>query len=126
MIQVDDDVQNVANDLRDIDPHLRLRYSEAGEYWVVYWCPDGGEDGDGYLVTTAQELDQRVVTQVRKIHHGVLNDTYKLSEEIERLDAVAKAEEEHAFTERMGDTYERLAHALREGTGRGKRRIYVP
>ena len=126
MIEIESDVNNVAADLAALDHHFRVRWSEAGEYFVVYWRPDGSDLGDGYLVTTAQELDQRVVKLVSEIHYKVRNDVnYSLSEEIEANHDKADAERDRLFTERAGEHYERLAHALRKDRG-VQNRIYVP
>ena len=118
MVEIESDVNNVAADLSDLDHHFRVRWSDGGEYFVVYWRPDGADLGDGYLVTTAQELDQRVVKLVSEIHYKVRNDVrYSLSAEIEANHDKADKERDHQFTERAGEMYEKLAHALRKDLG---------
>ena len=126
MVEVEDDVQNVVNDLARINHHFRVRWSEAGQYFVVYWKPDHEEEGSGYLVTTAQELDGRLVRLVEQIHYRVINDPdYDLGAEIEANHDAADAERDRQFTEQAGEMYERLAHALRQDLG-VKNQIVVP
>ena len=127
LIPVDDDVQNVANGLRDIDSHFRLRFSERGQYFVVYWQPDGAGPGDGYLVTTAKELDQRIVKRVEQIHYRVLNDpTYNVAAEADRLEAEAKEHAEYERQQEMAEKHEKLHHAMRKDLGYDKGRIWIP
>lgn len=117
LVAIDDDVQNVANGLHEIDPHLRLRYSERGGYFVVYWKPEDWEEGDGYLVFTAQDLDQRIVQHMRELHHRCKQPGYSFADELDAQEAKHKREGEHAFAERMGEVGERLAHAMRDDLG---------
>jgi hypothetical protein len=128
MVSIEDDVQNVANDLAEIDPHFRLRYSETGKYFVVYWKHDEAvEDGDGYLVTTAQDLDQRIVQTVKRIHHQVLNDPrYSFADEVERVEEANRRIAEHNRAEEMGPKHEKLAHALKKDLHLDQERIFVP
>lgn len=121
MVQIDDDVANVARDLREIDPHLRLRYSEAGEAFIVYFKRDQDEEGDGYLVLSATECDQRIVKRVREI----ASEGYDYAAELDRIDREAKRKQEHAFEEKIGEQGERLAHAVGKDLGH-KPKIYVP
>lgn len=126
MVQIDDDVQGVANALAEIDHRLRLRFSEAGEYYVVYYKPDECEEGDGYLIFTAQELDHRVVKHMEQVHHRCTQPGYSFGEELEKAEADAKAQADHEWSEKHGEMHERLAHALREDAGYNHRRIFVP
>lgn len=120
-VEIDDDVQGIANLLHEIDPHLRLRYSEAGQYYVVYWLYDGGEEGDGYLVLTAQELDHRIVKRIQQIASA----DYDYSFELERLDAEEKKRRREAINEKLGETAERAYFELRKIHGRLTDRAYV-
>lgn len=122
MIEIGDDVGNVAKSLQQIDPGLRLRYSEAGEYFVVYWRPDEWDEGDGQLVLTAQECDQRIVKRVQEI----AQPGYDFAAELERLDEQTRTEKEHEWSERVGETGERLAHALRKDRGYDQSRVFIP
>ncbi len=117
LVEVDDDVQSIARGLRDIDSHFCLRYSEAGEYFVVYYRPEGEPEGNGYVVTTAQELDGRLVDRVREVYHRTVNGSYSYAAELEKADERAEAERQYAFEQKVGDAGERLAHALRKDLG---------
>lgn len=125
LVTIENDVQNVANSLHEIDPHLRLRHSEAGGYFVVYWLPDGEEEGNGDLITTAQELDQRIVHEVREIYHRCSQPGYSFADELEKRDVDAKKAQDAEWLERHGETYQRLAHAIRKDLGI-KKRVFVP
>jgi len=132
MDPISDDVQGVANALHAIDPHIRLRFSEAGNYFVVYGISDPNladeDDGDceTWLITTAQELDHRIVKRVEKVYHDALKQGFSLAKQLDDIDAKAERENEHAWTERNGEMYERMAHALRKDLGYDQGRIYVP
>lgn len=126
LIEIDDDVQGVANALHEIDSHIRLRFSEQGGYFVVYWKPDEGEEGDGYLIFTAQELDHRIVQHMQEVHHRCLQPGYCFADELDKADAEAKAKREYAQDEQFGEVAERLAHAMRSDLGYDQSRIFVP
>ncbi len=126
LIEIDDDVQGVANALHEIDPHIRLRFSERGGYFVVYWKPDAVEEGDGYLIFTAQDLDHRIVQQMREHYHRCLQPGYSLADELDKAEAQAKAELDYERDEEYGEVAERLAHAMRSDLGHDQSRIYVP
>lgn len=126
MIAIENDVQGVANGLAEIDPRLRLRFSEAGGYFVVYYKPDGAEEGDGDLITTAQELDWRIVSLVRELYWKAQQPGYSFAAELDKADAEEQRRKDHEFTERHGEMYERLAHAFRKDRGFDKLRAYVP
>lgn len=106
-VTIVDDVGGVAADLQRIDPSLRLRWNELGEYFVVYQVMD---NGDEKLVLTALELDPRIVERVEQI----ASPLYDYGAEVERLDAQAERDSEHRFHERVGPLGEIAAHALRK------------
>jgi hypothetical protein len=113
-ILIEADVCNVAADLKRIDPYLRVRWSELGEYFVVYReveKSDGSVDQD--LVLTSYELDQRVVKRVEKISHS----SYNYGKELEKAEDQAKRDQEHIFDEQVGDIGQKLAHAIRKDLG---------
>ena len=124
-VQITDDVQNVANDLAEIDHHIRLRYSDTGDYFVVYWLPDGEEEGNGDLITTAQELDQRIVTRVRELYAKTLEPGYSFADELEAEQRRKEAAQDAAFTEAHGEMYERLMHAMKKDKGI-KDKVLIP
>jgi len=119
LVAIDNDVCGIASDLKQIDPNLKLRYSEAGEYFVVYHVNPFTERED--LVTTAQVLDKRLVNKVRYL----ASDGYDFAKEIEKADAKADADQEHKRKEQTGEIAERLHHAVRKDLGI-KTRISIP
>lgn len=125
MICIENDVQGIANALNEIDPHLRLRFSEAGGYFVVYWKPDHEAEGFGELVTTATELDFRLVEHVRKLNWKSRQPGYSLADELEAAERERARAADHEFTERHGELYENLAFALRKDKG-VENRAFVP
>lgn len=134
MVPIDDDVQGVANALNDIDPHLKLRYSEAGQYFVVYWSADPtqtDEDieredkGETYVITTAQDLDHRLVHKVGEIYKRCQEPGYSLGAELDRIDAADKKAKDAAFTEEHGEMYEQMAYAMRKDLGYNQGRVFL-
>lgn len=122
MVEVSDDVANVAQDLRALNPAFRLRYSEAGQHFVVYQVvhlPNGSTDE--HLVTTAQECDPRLVRRVEEI----MAPGYDLAVELDKADREAERRHEHEQAEALGPAAERMAHAMRRDLGVQKR-IFVP
>ena len=132
MVTIADDVQGVVNALSQLDPHLRVRYSEAGGYFVVYWTADPSkaeeEDHEGnttYLVTTAQDLDHRLVQRVEEVYWKHRQPGYSVAKEQDEIDRKAERDNEHAFTEQRGEMYERLAYAMRRDLGYDKGRVFI-
>jgi hypothetical protein len=126
MIEIDDDVQGVANALNAIDSHICLRFSEAGGYFVAYWKPDGWGNGDGYVITTANELDHRLIKKVERIYHECSQPGYSYAAALEKAEGEAKAEHDHEQQEKLGPMLEQLAHAMRKDLGYDKAKIVVP
>lgn len=128
MIEIPDDVGGVAAGLRRIDHHLRLRFSEKGGYFVVYWKPDASEPGDGYLVFTAQELDARIVKRMEEVHHRCTTGNYSFIGELEAREKEAANQADHEWTEAHGEMFEKLAFAMRKDLGYDQSSIstYVP
>jgi hypothetical protein len=126
LVEIDDDVVGVARQLRDIDRSLRLRYCELpdghDDYWLVYRLvehPDGSAEEQ--MVTTAMELDARIVKRVQKI----AAEDYDLVAELDRLDRESERARDHELHERNGPVAERLWHALRKDLA-VQDRIFVP
>jgi hypothetical protein len=121
-VEITDDVQGVANALHELDPDLRLRWSEAGGYFVVYQItekPGGGTRKN--VVLTAQELDHRIVKRVEL----VISDDYNYADELDKLDAENDRQHRHRQYEQCGDVGERLAHAIKKDL-QAQTRIFVP
>jgi hypothetical protein len=121
-IVVDDDVQNVARDLRAIRGTLVLEFDPVEEIWIVYdrqTLEDGSEQED--LVTTSLTCDQRLVQRVRE----VASPGYDLVAELDKVEARADRAQDEAFREQVGDAGEKLAWALRKDLG-VQNRVAVP
>lgn len=121
-VEIEDDVQNIANTLYEIDPHLRLRFSVAGGYYVVYWKPTDADEGDGYLVTTAQELDHRIVHRIA----AIASKDYDFTTEIEKVEAANRKAEMERRHELLGETHERAYFELRKIMGALNSRAFIP
>jgi hypothetical protein len=123
LVEIDPGLQDIANDLARIDPNLRLRYSEAGEYFCVFYEP---EHGDGYLIFTAQELDQRIVKRMEEVYFRCNQPGYSFADDLEQAEAKNDREADHAWREKNGELMEKLAWALRHDSNRSQHRIFVP
>ena len=121
MVVVDDDVLGVARQLREIDTSLRLRYSEAGNYWVVYQEIEENGAKRMHLVLTSRELTPAIVKRVQQIAHP----SYNAADEADRLDREARKERERKLSEALGDAGERLHHAFGKMYG-FKHRAFIP
>lgn len=110
-VTIDADVGEVVQQIKQINPDLHVRHSEAGNYFVVYYRNPITKYER--MVTTAQELDKRLVNRMKKLNDG----DYDYLAELARLDAQADTAKEAAEKERIGEMAERLAHALRQDLG---------
>jgi hypothetical protein len=110
-VLIEEDVFDVARQLKAIDHSLRLRWSESGEHFVVYQLLES-EDVEK-LVLTAKELSPGIVERVRQITHP----SYDYVGEIDRMDKQAEKDKDDRFKEQTGEVGERLAHAVRKDLG---------
>lgn len=110
VVTIDDDVLNIAKDLKEIDDKLRLRWVENAEYFCVYELE---EDGSESLVLTSQELNPQIIERVRQIAHP----SYDYAKELDKLDAQVDREFDHAQRERLGEAAEKLSFAVRKDLG---------
>lgn len=118
-VWVDADVGNIAAQLRELDPRLRLQYNEKSEvFWVVEVSEDGQEERG---VFSAQECDGRIVDRARRI----ASESYNLVAEMDRIDKEAEKRIDDEFHERAGEAGEHAAHALRKDL-EDQHRIVVP
>lgn len=122
LVAVDDDVQNVANDLAEIDKGLKLSYDPDQDIYIVF---HKRVEGDGsvseHLVTTARECDQRIVWRVKEISLP----GYDYAAELERVEAAAKKARDDQFREEIAPLAEELRHAMRRDLGLDHDRIFV-
>lgn len=133
LVTITADAGGVAENLRRLDPCLRLRYSEAADCWIVYRvhrageaCRDDDPDRTEELVLTAQECDHRIIDRLEYIDpQGRGGYDYAKALEEGRRDR--ERQERAAFHERIGETAEQAAHALRRDLGeRYRGRTFVP
>jgi len=124
MILVENDVGNVAKDLKEIDPTLRLRYSEAGEYFVVYRAFEFQGAPKEELVLTAKDCDQRIVNRVREID-AQGRGNYNFAKELEKADDQRKRNALSAIKEQQREKSAEAYHEVRRKLG-VKQRIFVP
>jgi hypothetical protein len=110
LVTIENDVCGFASQLKRIDPSLRLRLSEETGLFVVYQQLGVKE----HLVTTAQELDGRLVAHVARIVHEHKHGRYDLAAELDKADREADRAADHAFSEEHGPIAERLHHAIRK------------
>lgn len=131
-VEIGDDVQGVANALWNIDKHIRLRYSEAGDYFCIYWTdnPNLADEDEGehttYLIFTAQDLDHRIVKHMEEVYWRCKQPGYSFADELDAHEEKAKAEDRHKWSEQHGEMWEKLAHAMRRDLGYDKSRVFVP
>jgi hypothetical protein len=123
MVLISADAGGVAEDLRRIDPCLKVRLAESGNppFWAVRYESDDGRDT--YLVDTFQAhqnrsgvwegLDQRVVRRMEKISH----QSYDFAAELQKHNQAVAKQGRSKFHEKIGEAAGPLAHALRKDLG---------
>ena len=85
------DAGGIAQRLQEIDERLHLRYSEVGQYYVVYAREHNQEAGSGYMVATYQELDGRIVRDLERINWLNQQPDYSYADELEKQHELAEA-----------------------------------
>jgi hypothetical protein len=111
MILVDSDVGNIVQQIKAVNKDLCVRHSDLGKFFVVFYRnPLNGKER---LVTTAKDLDGRLLNRIKKLNSG----EYNYLAELAKLDAQADAAKEERLKEQMGEAAERLAHAIRKDLG---------
>lgn len=126
MVTIEGDVGGVVEQLQAIDSRFHVRWSDAGKYFVVYTREKWQPEGSGHVVTYAQELDGRLVRKIEKIVWEWRQPGYSFADEMEKAQAKAEKEEDDAFNERIGESAEKLAWALRGELGLNDHRIFIP
>lgn len=114
---ITEDAGGIAQRLKEIDPRLHLRYSEAGEYYVVYAREKNEPEGTGYMVATYQELDGRIIKDIERIKWLNERPGYSFADELEKKNAEAEAKREADFSEQIKMNAEELAFAMRKDLG---------
>jgi hypothetical protein len=121
MIAVEDDVQSICRELKQIDPSLGVDWNDREEYFRVFQMIDDDGRTKKHTVLTAQELTPEIVVRLRMLVHP----DYDYSREVERKHDRADREKDHAFHERTGEGGERLYWAIRKDLGL-KPRAFIP
>lgn len=118
MIEVDADVLNVVKDIKQIDTTLHVRWSQAGEYFVIYCREPHDPPGRGYSVLHTPILDQRVVELLQKAAWEQRQEGYSLADVLDKKDKEADKAQEYKFSQQIGERAEQLAYALRHDLGK--------
>jgi hypothetical protein len=114
LVEITQDVTDVAKQLRDIDPDLHLLFNDEQGFYIVQHHvhePDGSVTE--HVVLTAKQLGSNIVDRVRQIS----SDGYDYVRELEQMENQARRDREHAEREARGPILEELAHALRKDLG---------
>jgi hypothetical protein len=114
---ITEDAGGIAKRLKEIDSRLHLRYSERGEYYVVYAREEDDLPGTGYMVATYQELDARIIKDIERVRWLNEQPDYSYADELEKKNAEAEAARDYAFSQKIGENAEKLAWALRKDLG---------
>ncbi len=133
MVEISADAGGVADELKRIDPSLKVRFAETANppFWAVYHESD--DRRTTYLVLTAKAfqnrsgvwegLDQRVVKRVMEIG----SSTYDYAREVEAINLKAERAKREKVRKRVEDHGEEAAHAVRKEMGwRYRGRAFVP
>lgn len=116
-IPITSDVGDVAKDLKSIDKNFELHakeYYENGKqkFYFEIRCFNP-KHGKSYLVSTATELDQRIVDGIRQ----VTRPGYDVIAEQEKIEKEAKKQKDYETKQRIGEAGEQLAYAMRKDKG---------
>lgn len=119
-VTINQDVLDVAKQIKQVHPEFKLQYNEQGEYFRVI------QDTPGYrahTVTTALVADQRLVNRLM----ALVADPQGNAAAGEAHDAAVDARADRTLAEAVGEASERLAHAIRTDLRRGKPgEVYMP
>lgn len=117
------DVGGVAQQLRELDRSLVLRYHEHTDHYSVVQMT-GDPNQPEHLVTTCQPVqggvDPRLVDRIRQVMHADYDVVSELQRNNDQVKADAVAERE----ERRGAAVERAAHEFRRLAG--DKTVFVP
>lgn len=139
-VPIDEDVSQVAADLKRIDERLKVRFAESGRppFFVVFMEEKDNEGRTSqHLVLTQQAhqtnsgtwagLDQRIVRRIEEIDPQGRSG-YDYAKDIERRQLEVEKQQREEFAKRTEDGAERMSHAIRKELGLGsvQGRIFVP
>jgi hypothetical protein len=107
-----------------IHPGLGVRYHEASDHYSVFFESEDGTET--YLITTALQLDHRIVDRIREIDRDGRSG-YDYAKELEEGTLKARERALAAFRDRVGEHAEQAAYAIRRDMGeRYKGRAFIP
>lgn len=116
MIEVDQDVLDVCDRIREVDPNLGVEYNErSGLFRISELCTDGRKR----TVCWVEELTSDLPDYLRQVQKT------DYARHLDLIDERAQRTANHEFSERHGPTGERLAHAARKDLG-VKGKAFVP
>ena len=124
-VEIEDDVLNVVKDIKRIDERLHVRWSEAGEYFVVYCRLPHEPPGFGNVVLTSPTLDERVVRNIERAAWEQRQPGFSYADELEKAEARVSAEKDQEISDSIAENAARFAHALRQDLGMNDHRIVV-
>lgn len=103
----------IVKEINDIDSRLYVKYNSEHDFFVLF-AKDVIEGNEcEYLVKTFQKLDPRIVQRVKEIS----DPSYDFIQEANDLEKQRDDEKLYAIRQKIGDTAERLASALRKDLG---------
>lgn len=100
-------------EINDIDNRLHVKFNRRQDFFVLYAKEQTPQGENQYLVKTFTKLDGRIVQRVREIS----DPSYDFIKEGEQMEKEHEAAKMHKIRESIGDTAEKLAHALRKDLG---------
>lgn len=120
-ILIEADVLDVANQIRQIDPKLKIYFNEFGNYYAI---AEELADGSEGLVTTVPHdgLNSKLVDYIRMLGSG----DYDYIGNAERRDRLADREKDRVLEEEVGEMGERMAHQIRSDDVEVNNKIFLP
>lgn len=103
----------IIKEINDVDNRLHVKFNPRHEFFVLFAKEKTREGENEYLVKTFTKLDARIVQRVKEIS----DPSYDFIKEGEDLENKLDKEKLNRIHNKIGDTAERLAHALRKDLG---------
>ncbi len=126
MVTIDSDVGGVVKQLKEIDPRLHVRWSEKGDYFVIYCREEHEPEGTGYAVLYVPELDGRVVKAIQEIAWKNRQPGYSLGKELDAVEDKAEKDRQEKFSKQIAENAELLAWAMRKDLGDTSYKAFIP
>jgi hypothetical protein len=116
-IVIEQDVGEVAKELKEIDPCLHVRNNPVVGIYAVF-AKEGNAE---HLVFTAKSLDKRMCNRIRQI----MSSDYDYSKELQKNLDKHNKEWEYRHSQKIEEKAERLAWTIRKELGLNKDKIFV-